>query len=428
MKRWSSVICLLLAAALLCGCGQLLEGEYESVRRHVSGEQQGAESVPLIRVTTYEGIYDALLTMIQNGDEIGVIRISSYDGDVEADVNRACMEVTNDSPLGAWAVYYISSTVNRIIAYYDAEISITYKRTALEIQSVVDVNTTAALEGELRYLMGSYSSGEAIRLPAIILQSRDVAEWVEEIYYEDPTVTAVLPTVIATVYPETGRTRILDLQFQYPYTVARMTNMQSMAESAAEEIADRSREAGEDGPALLQACRELADTVEFDAERELSGETDWSRTDIAYGALIDGRATGEGFAMALDLICDDLGIECRVVRGRRDSVDHCWNLVRLGEDWYHVDAAAFDLDGAAQSFLRRDSEMVGRYWWDVNSYEVCEGPLSYASFAPEPPGENGTPGENEPGTEPGETASPEPTEPGTEPTETPGGTGDDGTE
>ena len=423
MKRWSALICLLLAASLLCGCGQLLEGEYESVRRHVSGEQPGAESVPLIRVSTYEEIYDALVTMIQNADEFGVIRVSSYDGNVEADVNRACMEVSNDSPLGAWAVYYISCTVNRIIAYYDAEISITYKRTPLEIQSVVDVSSSAALEGELRYLMGSYSSGEAIRLPAIILQSRDVAEWVAEIYYGDPTVASVRPEVIATVYPETGRTRILDLQFQYPYTVARLTNMQTMAESAAQEIADRSRGTGEDGEALLRACWELADTVEFNGERELSGETGWDRSCTAFGALIDGKATSEGFAMALELICRELDLQCRVVRGRRDSVDHCWNLVRLGEDWYHVDASAFVEDGAAQAFLRRDGEMARRYWWDVNAYEVCEGPLSYAYFVPGAPAEIGETGETGTGTEP----TGEPTDPGAEPTATPDDAGGDET-
>ena len=254
MKRWSSLICLLLAAALLCGCGELLEGEYESVRHHQSGTMHGGEGVPLIQATSYDEIYDALLTMIENGDEFGVIRVSSYDGNVEEDVNRACMEVSNDSPLGAWAVYYISSTVNRIIAYYDAEISITYKRTPLEIQSIVDVTSSGALEGELRYLMSSYSSGEAIRLPAFILQFQDVTEMVTEIYYEDPTVASVLPEVIAAVYPEEGRTRILDLQLQYPYTAARLTNMQTMAESAAEEIAGRAREAEEDGLALLRAC------------------------------------------------------------------------------------------------------------------------------------------------------------------------------
>ena len=133
-------------------------------------------------------------------------------------------------------------------------------------------------------------------------------------------------------------------------------------------------------------------------------ETGWSREDTAFGALIDGRATGEGFVMALQLICRDLGFESRVVRGRRDSVDHCWNLVKLGEDWYHVDASAFGQDGASQAFLRRDGEMAGRYWWDTNMYEACEGPLSYAYFVPGTPAE---PGEGETGAEPTE----EPSEP-----------------
>ena len=62
----------------------------------------------------------------------------------------------------------------------------------------------------------------------------------------------------------------------------------------------------------------------------------------AYGALSDGKAVCQGFAGLFYRMCMDNGIDCRIVTGTADNGQsngaHAWNIVRVGEAYYYVDA------------------------------------------------------------------------------------------
>lgn len=56
----------------------------------------------------------------------------------------------------------------------------------------------------------------------------------------------------------------------------------------------------------------------------------------AGGALVDGYAVCDGYAMAFDLLCYLSGIECvRVTGWARES--HAWNKVKVDGSWYNID-------------------------------------------------------------------------------------------
>ncbi len=55
----------------------------------------------------------------------------------------------------------------------------------------------------------------------------------------------------------------------------------------------------------------------------------------SYGAVVDGDAVCVGYAKAYQELLQRCGIPCVVVRS--DSMDHRWNLVKIGGSWYHVD-------------------------------------------------------------------------------------------
>lgn len=57
----------------------------------------------------------------------------------------------------------------------------------------------------------------------------------------------------------------------------------------------------------------------------------------AYGCLIDGEAVCEGYSRATQLLMCAAGFECRPVIGSRGNEPHMWNVVKLGNDWYHID-------------------------------------------------------------------------------------------
>lgn len=370
------------AAALLflAGCTSPLEGEYISVTPHESAAESAAPEVPVLSADSYDEIVEALLEIISGGDSYGIIRISGYSGDVEADVNEACMYVGTSTALGAYAVSYVSASVSRIISYYDAQITISYRKTPLEVKSIIPVSSLQQLEGELSYLMGIYRREEAVLLELPEVTVGEVTELVDTLYREDPTLGVMPPVVTASLYPETGESRVLETYYEYPYNTARLKDMTEKQASAVEELADAAHGL-DNGQALFAWCSTLAETVEFDLQGEREGNlTAQSRPNLAYGALIDGKATGKGFALALMALCKSRNIPCKLVEGRRDSVDHCWLMVRLETEWYHVDASAFT-DSPQNAFLVNDAAMEPHYLWDAVSLPVCDGHLNYYDFA-----------------------------------------------
>lgn len=74
---------------------------------------------------------------------------------------------------------------------------------------------------------------------------------------------------------------------------------------------------------------------EYDHDRLSNGSVP-SVSHSAYGALVEKISVCDGYAKAYSCILHELGIPSTVVSS--DSMNHAWNLVSLGGDWYHVDA------------------------------------------------------------------------------------------
>ncbi len=56
-----------------------------------------------------------------------------------------------------------------------------------------------------------------------------------------------------------------------------------------------------------------------------------------YGALIWGYAVCEGYARTMRYLCEQLDIDCIIVTGISKNEQHMWNMVRLDDEWYHID-------------------------------------------------------------------------------------------
>ena len=90
----------------------------------------------------------------------------------------------------------------------------------------------------------------------------------------------------------------------------------------------------------------------------------------AYGALVDGDAVCEGYALAYRLLLGELGIPCITVAS--DQMNHMWNLVELDDRWYHVDVTHDDPTpnvaggGRHANFLRSDTGIAetGHHDWE----------------------------------------------------------------
>jgi hypothetical protein len=132
----------------------------------------------------------------------------------------------------------------------------------------------------------------------------------------------------------------------------------------------------------------LLDASTFDqgAARTISMHGTQNLAATAFGALVNGRAVGEGFAMAFKALCDELGFECIVVLGYYQGMLHAWNIVALYGDYYHIDLAMSDISGIETSFLRTDADFLEMgYEWDMENTVSCEGALTFEDIRPELP-------------------------------------------
>lgn len=384
MKK--SVFALLLAIPLaltLGACATLIEGEYEEVSTHTEEYTARETDTQVVTVSNYSALKNAIINMVQNRTEYATVRLENYEGTEETAIYQAISEVQNETPLGAYAVKHISDSNPVSLSYYQVDLKILYKHTQEEIDSIITLKTKEKAEETIKAVIEGDGSYVAFMGPSDIASESLVISFLENYYYSNPISTIAFPSVTSTLYPNVGSTRILELQFEYPYTPEEKEQMFTELESAVTEIADKIS-AQSEAEKLLSICRSLVDRITYDTEtqeKELEALSQKPLSYTAYGALVEGAAVSESYAMALKAVCDQVGIDCTVVQGRFEEARHVWNIVKIDDDYYHVDPALCDTVGFEEAFLRRDSDITGKYWWDTGAYESCNGGLTYQAVA-----------------------------------------------
>ena len=119
--------------------------------------------------------------------------------------------------------------------------------------------------------------------------------------------------------------------------------------------------------------RWLVNNVNYDwTHQDPLAETErWSYE--PYGALIKRAAVCLGYATTFQLLMDMSGVECITVVGAafNSTVDHAWNMVRLGGEWYCVDVTwdanareQFQEEQEWRYFNLTSDEMAKSHQWD----------------------------------------------------------------
>lgn len=102
----------------------------------------------------------------------------------------------------------------------------------------------------------------------------------------------------------------------------------------------------------------------------------------AYGALVNGKAVCDGYASAAKILFDLCGIENIKVTGTSKGNGHAWNLIKLDNDYYHIDTTWDDpvsYDGL--NYLRydyynlTDNEISQDHAWQTQNYPDANGAL-----------------------------------------------------
>ncbi|MBQ5311630.1 MAG: hypothetical protein ILP19_06265 [Oscillospiraceae bacterium] len=119
-----------------------------------------------------------------------------------------------------------------------------------------------------------------------------------------------------------------EIDFQYKYSIKEVNIMLRQTEEAAKQILALT----DDSMSDYEKLKIFHDYLVRNVESTVDGE----HADSLYGALVEGKALCEGYAKAFSYLCNLAGIENMIVTGFTD-IDHMWNMVKLGDSWYHVD-------------------------------------------------------------------------------------------
>lgn len=164
MKRAAIVILAVLACFSMAGCS-MLERSYVSVQPHSSSYYE-SEDRSVLRAETYQDLVNDLLLLIGERAEEGAIWLYAGEelSDVTAAVERACQEVQEETPLGSYAVEYMTYTVSESTrAYVDIRLTIDYRRSAEEMAGVVNITGVSALRDLLDVAAGNGAKQLAVQ-------------------------------------------------------------------------------------------------------------------------------------------------------------------------------------------------------------------------------------------------------------------------
>lgn len=104
-------------------------------------------------------------------------------------------------------------------------------------------------------------------------------------------------------------------------------------------------------------------------------DTDLSHT--MQGALMEGMGVCDGYTKSMMYLLNSIGVPTRFVTGTANGGPHAWNLVKLGEGYYHVDLTWADADeehiGNFYNYLNEtDTYMKLTHVWEEEKYPKAE--------------------------------------------------------
>lgn len=194
MSRELSVLAALaLALCLLTGCSALLERTYSTAEPH-SSKFWESEAAGTLRAENHQDVVNDLLLLVGQHRETATLRLYDFESDlaVADTLERAAAEVQQETPMGAYAVEYITTSSHAQRGYYEVAVRVGYRRTLEQVQAVVNATSPEALyslldaalddgKTELAVRMGYWGPDGQARVEDAMLRLREERELTETV-------------------------------------------------------------------------------------------------------------------------------------------------------------------------------------------------------------------------------------------------------
>ena len=192
-RKLSGLAVLVLALCLLTGCSALLERTYSTAEPH-SSKFWESEAAGTLRAENHQDVVNDLLLLVGRHQETATLRLYDFKSDlaVADTLEEAAAEVQQETPMGAYAVEFITTSSHAQRGYYEVAVRIGYRRTLEQLQAVVNATSPEALysllaaaldEGktELAVRMGYWGENGGVRVEEAMAQLREERELTETV-------------------------------------------------------------------------------------------------------------------------------------------------------------------------------------------------------------------------------------------------------
>lgn len=351
MKR---IVAVLLLCVLLSGCGSWMEGEYHSVTPHRVKEQPATSEIT--SVSTYKELYEAVAGIVESGDAQGRISVENYRaGVLESNLLLVTEDIKKRHPIGAYAVSDISYEMGTSGGLSMVAVTVEYSRATEELQSIKTVADMEKAKNLITETLTQCDSALVMRIDKF--ENVDFTQLVEDFALLNPDVVIEVPTVTASVYPESGTERVVDLRFNYQTSRDSLRQMQRYVQPVFTSAA------------LYVSSEEESDIVKYARLYTFLMERNDYKVETsltpAYSLLRHGVGDHKAFSMVYAAMCRKAGLECHVVIGTHAGEARFWNIICDGGVYYHVDLLS------PNGFIKYSDAQMGAYVWDYSAYPAC---------------------------------------------------------
>ena len=342
-----------IASLLLSGCNAWLNSSYASVVPHKEQNMQPEE--PLEEPENYEDIVLILTNMIQYGQQKQTISMKEMENGWEEYVDEVVEYVQKVYPLGAYAVSKIDYEIGTSFGRSALAVEIVYHRSLAEIDAVQNAETPKQFADILYHALRTMKARVTVCVENYT--ETDFTQLVRDYAMRYPQYVMEEPRISATMYPQSGKDRVVELFFTY----------------------DTSRDA-------LLRMQEQVSLVFSSSELYVSGESttiekygqlyfflminrhDYSvQTSItpAYSLLHHGVGDSKAVATVYAAMCRQAGLNCETISGTRAGQAWHWNIIKVNGRTYHVDLLRCHEQGR---FFYNTAGGMTDYVWDYSAY------------------------------------------------------------
>ena len=337
----------------------MLARSYTSVTPHSAAPVVESDQLT-IRAESYQDLVNALLYFITQGRQIGTIRLYNYPYDVKHDLGAACREVTQEDPLGAYAVQEISYNVVPVVSCYEATVSLSYRCTPLQINSIVSATGVTSIRNKLRDALSTHNTSLVLRINYFEEDEQYLLDLAQEAYFSAPDAALDFPKTTLTLFPEHGSHRIAEFSFAYSFPPVELQRRTKQVVQKQDELLAALPDNQGDA-ALLAMYDFLHDQVQYLP----------NHSGTAYSALVEHQANSLGLALTVHGLCQRLQIPSYLVQGSLRDADHCWVIVQTQDGFRHLDVSRTLADADASPFCS-DREMHQMdYHWNTADFPAC---------------------------------------------------------